>query len=125
LTATVNHSSVKGALVAVTEGEKGTAVVLREEKVFVQLGKPKAHRDTSVWIIDTGVTNHMTGSRIAFIDLDTRVRGTVQFGDDSAVEIEGRGMVEFVCKNGELRRFDGVYFIPILTTNIMSVGAPR
>jgi hypothetical protein len=28
----------------------------------------------------------------------------------------------FVCKNGESRSFDVVYFIPCLTTNIMSVG---
>jgi hypothetical protein len=27
-----------------------------------------------------------------------------------------------MCKNGELRSFDGVYFIPHLMTNIMSVG---
>jgi hypothetical protein len=26
----------------------------------------------------------------------------------------------FVCKNGESRSFDGVYFIPCLTTNIVS-----
>jgi hypothetical protein len=122
LIATVNHSPVEGALAAVTEGEKGTAVVLQEEMVFVQLGKPEVRRDTSVWIVDTGATNHMTGSCMAFINLDTRVRGTIQFGDDSAAEIEGRGKVEFVCKNGELRRFNGVYFIPKLTMNIMSVG---
>jgi hypothetical protein len=28
----------------------------------------------------------------------------------------------FVCKNGESRSFDGVYFIPHLTTNILSVS---
>jgi hypothetical protein len=28
----------------------------------------------------------------------------------------------FVCKNGESRSFDGVYFIPRLTTNILSVS---
>jgi hypothetical protein len=28
----------------------------------------------------------------------------------------------FMCKNGESRSFNGVYFIPCLTTNIMSVG---
>jgi hypothetical protein len=27
-----------------------------------------------------------------------------------------------LCKNGESRSFDGVYFIPHLTTNIVSVG---
>jgi hypothetical protein len=61
----------------------------------------------------------MTGSRAAFVNLDTRVQGTVRFGDDSAAEIEGRGIVEFICKNGELRRFKGVYFIPKLTANIV------
>jgi hypothetical protein len=28
----------------------------------------------------------------------------------------------FMCKNGESRSFDGVYFIPCLTTNIVSIG---
>jgi hypothetical protein len=64
----------------------------------------------------------MTGSRAAFIDLDTHVWGTVCFGDDSTAEIEGHGRVEFVYRNGEVRCFDGVYFIPKLTVNIMSVG---
>jgi hypothetical protein len=27
-----------------------------------------------------------------------------------------------LCKNGEHRSFDGVYYIPRLTTNIVSVG---
>jgi hypothetical protein len=37
-------------------------------------------------------------------------------------EIEGRGVVEFLCKDGERRSFAGVYFIPRLTANIVSVG---
>jgi hypothetical protein len=37
-------------------------------------------------------------------------------------EIEGKGVVEFLCKNGERCSFTGVYFIPRLTTNIVSVG---
>jgi hypothetical protein len=64
----------------------------------------------------------MIGSCAAFIDLDTRVRGTVHFGDDSIAEIEGRGRVEFICKNSEHHRFEGVYFIPQLAANIVSVG---
>jgi hypothetical protein len=64
----------------------------------------------------------MSGSRAAFSKLDTAVLGTVRFGNDSAAHIEGCGTVTFVCKNGELRSFDGVYFIPRLTTNIVSIG---
>jgi hypothetical protein len=54
--------------------------------------------------------------------IDTVVLGTVHFGDDSVAQIKGRRTVVFVCKNGESRSFDGVYFIPRLTTNIVSVS---
>jgi hypothetical protein len=115
--------SVKGeSAAAKTGGELAAGLVIHEEKVFVQLGKPTDDQDAKVWIINTGATNHMTRSRAAFVDLDTRVRGTVRFGNDSAAKIEGRERVEFVCKNGELKSFDGVSFIPKLTANILSVG---
>jgi hypothetical protein len=116
-------SQGSGVLAAVSgAGGAGSAVEIHEEKVFVQPGKPEESRDAKTRIVDTGATNHMTGSRSAFIDIDTRVRGTVRFGDDSAAEIEGRGKVEFICRNDERRVFKGVYFIPKLTANIVSVG---
>jgi hypothetical protein len=62
-------------------------VEIHEEKVFMQLGKPEARREAKVYILDSGATNHMTGSRAPFVDLDMRVRGTVCFGDDSTIEI--------------------------------------
>lgn len=63
----------------------------------------------------------MTGSRSAFSELDTGVRGTVKFGDGSVVNIQGRGIVLFKCKNGEHQALTGVYHIPRLTANIMSL----
>jgi hypothetical protein len=67
-------------------------------------------------------TNHMFGCWAAFTKIDTAVLGTVHFGDDSVARIEGRKTVVLMCKNSEFRSFDGVYFIPCLTTNIMSIG---
>jgi hypothetical protein len=55
------------------------------------------------------------------VKIDTTVLGTVRFGDDSVARIEGRETVVFVCKNDESWSFNGVYFIPHLTTNIVSV----
>jgi transposase InsO family protein len=79
-------------------------------------------RDPKRWVLDTGATNHMTGSRSAFSDLDNGVVGTVRFGDGSVVNIEGRGTILFACKNGEHRTLANAYYIPRLTTNIISVG---
>jgi hypothetical protein len=103
------------------EAGSGSQIEIREQKVLAQLGEVQ-ERGAKTWVLDTGATNHMSGSRAAFTKLDTAVRGTVRFGDDLAAGIEGHGTVTFVCKNGELRSLDGVYYIPRLTTNIVSIG---
>ena len=74
------------------------------------------------WVLDTGTTNHMIGSRNVFAELDTGVTGTVKFGDGSVVDIKGKGTVLFACKFGEHHCLDGVYYIPRLITNIVSLG---
>lgn len=45
------------------------------------------------WYLDTGTTHHMTGQRAFFSNLDPGVRGSVKFGDTSAVEIKGVGSI--------------------------------
>jgi hypothetical protein len=54
--------------------------------------------------------------------IDTTFLSIVHFSDNSVAWIEGRGTIVFVCKNSESRSFNGVYFIPHLMTNIVSVG---
>jgi hypothetical protein len=105
-----------------TSAQGSTAEVeIHEEKVFTHLDEEK-ESDIGTWVLDTGATNHMSGCRAALTKIDTMMLGTMCFGDDSMARIEGRGTIVFVCKNGESRFFDGVYFIPCLMTNIMSVG---
>jgi hypothetical protein len=94
-------------------------VEIHEEKVFAHLDEEK-ERDTRTWVLDTGATNHMSGCRATFMKIGTMVLGTMHFSDDSVVRIEGNGTVMFVCKNGESRSFDGVYFIPRLMTGSTS-----
>jgi hypothetical protein len=104
---------------------------LDESTVRVHLDEPKVHLHLSQeeeavvshrWVLDTGATNHMTGTRSIFTELNSGVTGTVKFGDRSVVDIQGKGTVLFACKSGKHRRLDGVYYIPCLTTNIISLG---
>jgi hypothetical protein len=92
-----------------------------EEKVFATIGDeedPGPHR----WVLDTGATNHMTGSRAAFADIDTSITGTVRFGNGSVIHIEGCGIVLFSLKSDEHHALDNVNYIPRLTAHIISVG---
>jgi hypothetical protein len=74
------------------------------------------------WFLDTGASNHMTGYISVFAELDTAVSGSVKFGDGSVVEIKGRDTVHFTCRRGEHRALTGVYFIPRMRNNIVSLG---
>jgi len=79
-------------------------------------------RDPRRWVLDTGASNHMSGARSAFSNIDSGVTGSVRFGDGSVARIEGVGTVLFSCKTGEHRAIDNVYYLPRLTANIISVG---
>ena len=90
LLATVNAVHVHPRDVEPCGGRSACHVVhLDEKKVFL------ADRDEEkdAWVLDTGASNHMTGSREVLTSLDTSVGGTVRFGDGSLVDIEGIGSV--------------------------------
>jgi hypothetical protein len=97
------------------------AVHLVEKKVVAQL-EGGAGRDVGLWNLHTGATNHMTGAREVFTELNTNINGTVRFGDGSVVPIKGRGTILFEAKTGEHQRLSEVYYIPRLTANIVSLG---
>ena len=99
----------------------GAVLHLIEKKVFAVLDS-KEDLDLQRWILDTGASNHMSGSRAAFANLDSGITGSIRFGDGSVAQIEGTGTVLFSCKNGEHRSLPNVYYLPRLTANIISVG---
>jgi hypothetical protein len=75
-----------------------------------------------VWVLDTGASNHMTGTRSALTQIDERVRGTVRFGDGSRVEIEGLGSMVMKDRQNGHKVLTDVYYIPKLKSNIVSLG---
>lgn len=64
------------------------------------------------WYLHSSASNHMMGNREALSELDTSIVGTVKFGDNSSVDIQGRGTFLFHCKSGEHRALTDVYFTP-------------
>ncbi|XP_074362800.1 uncharacterized protein LOC141703096, partial [Apium graveolens] len=78
--------------------------------------------DSNLWYLDNGASNHMTGFKGKFTELDESVTGQVHFGDGSTVKIEGKGTVTMLCKNGEEKSLVDVYYIPSLCNNIISLG---
>ena len=55
----------------------------------------------NVWYLDNGASNHMCGNRLFFYKLDETITGKVRFGDNSRIDIQGKGSICFVHKEGE------------------------
>ncbi|GKC97544.1 zinc finger, CCHC-type containing protein [Tanacetum coccineum] len=105
------------------EDDRVQEVFLNEENVNPRLKSAMdVGGDTSLCYLDNGATNHMTGYKDKFRELDRSIQGSVKFGDGSKVRIEEKGSILFKCKNGEHRLLQEVYFIPRLCSNIISLG---
>ncbi|KAD6453258.1 hypothetical protein E3N88_07963 [Mikania micrantha] len=101
--------------------EKGKVVSLNEQTVFLQ-HQDTAEKNKNMWYLDNGASNHMTGVQELFAELDTKVTGSVRFGDGSKVDIKGKGVLLFQCKTGDQLLIPEVYYIPALKSNILSLG---
>jgi hypothetical protein len=101
--------------------EPATEIVkLEDEKVL--LHDRARNTATHVWYLDTGASNHMTGDKAQFSELNLLVGGMVRFGDGRTVGIEGRGTVLFELKDSGHKVLTDVYYIPRLKSNIISLG---
>ncbi|CAA7052678.1 unnamed protein product [Microthlaspi erraticum] len=96
-------------------------VYLNEGKVVPSKYETNNGED-NVWYLDNGASNHMTGDKRYFSKIDESITGKVRFGDDSRIDIKGKGLIEFIDGNGEPRKMNDVYFIPDLKSNIISLG---
>lgn len=76
--------------------------------------KPKEFESSAdgdrVWYLDNRASNHMTGNLSYFKSLDDTITGKVRFGDDSRIDIRGKGSILFVSQDGK-KILAGVYFI--------------
>jgi hypothetical protein len=95
-----------------------------EEKVddvmMMAHNEPNSGSET-VWYLDTRVSNHMSGHKNLFVEMEEIV-GKVSFGDASKVEVKGKGKVKFIQKNESTGIIEDVYFIPEMKSNILSIG---
>lgn len=87
--------------------------MLNEESVIPKLKAIDGWRESQVWYLDNGASNHMTGQKGKFRELYESMTGVVRFGDGSTVNIKGKGTVALKCKNGEEKLLRNVYFIPM------------
>ncbi|KAI3521063.1 hypothetical protein L1887_10522 [Cichorium endivia] len=105
--------------------KKGSSFMHKEEDdegdtMFMMLSTEEIPTN-DIWYIDSGCSNHMTGNKNLFANLDTSQRKEVQTGDDKKLNVCGNGEVVVKTKNGE-KKIPNVYLVSVLKHNLLSVG---
>ena len=96
--------------------------VVEEVSDLLLHGSEGASSDPTLWYLDTRATNHMIGRREFFHNLDESTTGSVKFGDNSRIQIRGKGAIEVNQSDGSILRLSSVLFVPQLEANILSLG---
>jgi hypothetical protein len=88
----------------------------------VYLASTGTHSERGVWLIDLGVSHHMTPHREWFYEYETYNGGDVFLGDDSKTKIMGSERVKLFLKYGRIRTLPGFLHIPKLARSLISVS---
>ena len=76
----------------------------------------------NVWFLDSGCSNHMSGTKSLFKDLDESKKSNVRLGDNKKIQVEGEGTVSIMTSQGNAKILEDVMFVPSLSHNLLSVG---
>ncbi|CAJ2641499.1 unnamed protein product [Trifolium pratense] len=91
-----------------------------EVLLMAQQDKESILKD-EVWFLDSGCSNHMIGNKTWLFDFNSNIRESVKLGDDSRMEVKGKGNLK-LCINGITQIITNVYYIPGLKNNLLSIG---
>jgi hypothetical protein len=88
----------------------------------VYLASISTHADHDVWLINSGVSYHMTPHREWFSEYEKYDGGDVFLSDDTATKILGHGRFNLLLKYGRIRTLPRVLDIPKLSRSLISVS---
>ncbi|KAL0360218.1 UNVERIFIED_CONTAM: Copia protein [Sesamum radiatum] len=103
-------------------GEKSNFAETAGEEVCLMTQCQGKESSKSVWYLDTACSNHMSGDKSAFSNLDEAYHDKVKLGDESRISIMGKGEVTILNKDNTNETIFNVFFVPDLKTNLLSVG---
>lgn len=92
-----------------------------EEVSLMVYGDQSFESQQSWWFLDSGCSNHMSGTKEWFVTLDEKFRRSVKLGNGDKLELVGKGSARLVTEQKVLVVQD-VFYVPGLTTNLLSVG---
>lgn len=91
-----------------------------EERLFMACIKSNM-QSSNLWFGDSDCSNHMTGIKSLFHELDETQKIKVQLGNAKEMQVEGKGAVKIETSYGKVKMLNNVQFVLDLGYNLLSV----
>jgi len=103
--------------------EKGAhyAEINAEEEMLLMAQTYFNNSKETMWFLDSGCSNHMTGDRQWFLHLYESFRQVVKLGNDTKMVVIGKGSIKLRI-NGTSQMIADVFYLPELKNNLLSIG---
>ena len=75
-----------------------------------------------VWFVDSGCSNHTSGTKSLFRELDESQKSEVKILNGTSITVEGRGTVVVITSHSSVKLIHDMQYIPCLAYNLLSVG---
>ncbi|GJR58543.1 retrovirus-related pol polyprotein from transposon TNT 1-94 [Tanacetum coccineum] len=104
-------------------GKRANFAKMDEDEELLLMAYIESRRASieEVWFFDSGCSNHMSGNKDWFTELDKNFKHTVKLGNDSRINVTRSSNVRMKA-NGITQVITSVYYIPELKINLFSVG---
>ena len=76
----------------------------------------------NVWLLDCDCCNHLTCNKNLVANMDQSVKTEVNLGTNKTVDVDGKGVVNIVTKQGEPKTISKLYYVLGLKHNLISFG---
>lgn len=80
------------------------------------------HESQDMWYVDRGCSNHMTGDKNSFVELNENIKSNITLGEGRTQEVAGKGTIAIKAKNGSPKYIQDVLYVPGLAQNLFCVG---
>ncbi|KAI5441966.1 hypothetical protein KIW84_011143 [Lathyrus oleraceus] len=104
-------------------GKKANDAKIEKDEELLLMRHMDLHqtRQEGVWFLDSGCSNHMTGKKVWFSNLEESLCQTVILGNEMTMHEVAKGNVRMKI-NGVTQVISDVYFVPELKNNFLSLG---
>jgi len=91
-----------------------------EEMLLMSYVKVNQTAQEDIWFLDSSCSNHMSGNKAAFCELNETFRETIKLGNNTKMTVFGKERVRLHLNDSNFMITD-VFYVPKLKNNLLSI----